>query len=285
MEPGPGFLTRLPRHYAAARRSYADELASAARDFASSFQLTRLWSTLAVNDIAGRYRGSVLGPFWITLSQIAFVAGIGLVYGDLMHVSVEKYIPWMATGVTLWTLISGMILDGCTAFIEGSSMLRQTSLPMPLFIWRIVCRNLLNFAHQIVVIIGVAVWFHYLLKINLPMFALGFLLLLLNLTWMTFAAAVICARYRDVQQMISSALQIIFFISPVIWIPNEMSGLKSSLLRVNPVFHMLDVTRNPLIGLPAHWDSVIYLAIMAAVGLLLTFCLYGAVRRRIVHYL
>jgi lipopolysaccharide transport system permease protein len=278
-------LTRLPRHYAAARRSYADELGAAARDFVTSFQLTRLWSTLAVNDIAGRYRGSILGPFWITLSQIAFVAGIGLVYGDLMHVSVEKYIPWMATGVTLWTLISGMIMEGSTAFIEGSSMLRQTSLPMPLFVWRTVCRTLLNFAHQLVVIIGVAVWFHYLLKINVPMFVLGFALMLLNITWITFAAAIICARYRDVQQMIASVLQITFFVSPVIWIPSELSGAKGSLMKLNPVFHMLDVTRNPLIGLPAHWDSMLYLVIMGAVGWVVTFGLYGAVRRRIVHYL
>jgi lipopolysaccharide transport system permease protein len=278
-------LTRLPRHYAAARRSYADELAAGVRDFVNSFQQTRLWTTLAVNDIAGRYRGSILGPFWITLAQGAFVMGIGLVYGDLMHVSVEKYVPWMATGVTMWTLISGMILEGADAFVSGAAIIRQTSIPLPLFIWRVVCRNLLNFAHQIIVVLAVAIWFHYIFKINLPMFLLGFLLVVINIAWISFASAIVCSRYRDVQQMVNSALQVIFFISPVIWIPREMSGLRGNLLRANPIFHMLDVTRNPLLGLPASWHSILFLVVMGAVGWTLTFGLYSAVRRRIVHYL
>jgi lipopolysaccharide transport system permease protein len=279
------FLTSLPRHYAAARRSYADELVSAGRDFANSFGQTRLWTALAVNDIAGRYRGSILGPLWITLAQAAFVAGIAIVYGDLMHVAVEKYVPWMATGVVMWTLISGMILESADAFTAGAVIIRQTSIPLPLFVWRVVARNLLNFAHQLVVILVVAVWFHYLLKIQLPQFLLGFFLVLLNITWMSFAAAVIAARFRDVQQIIVTALQLIFFISPVIWIPNEMSGMRGGLLRANPVYHMLEVTRTPLIGQHADWHSFLVLAIMGLVGWLLTFLLYGAVRRRIVHYL
>jgi lipopolysaccharide transport system permease protein len=278
-------LTGLPRHYAAARRSYADELVAAGRDFASSFGQTRLWTTLAVNDIAGRYRGSILGPLWITLAQAAFVAGVAIVYGDLMHVSVEKYVPWMATGVVMWTLISGMIMESSDAFIAGSVIIRQTSIPLPLFVWRVVCRSLLNFAHQIVVIFAVAVWFHYLLKIQLPMFVLGFLLVLVNITWISFMAAIVSARFRDVQQIVTTALQLIFFISPVIWIPNEMGGVRGNLLRANPVYHMLEVTRTPLIGHQADWHSVMFLVVMGVVGWLVTFLLYGAVRRRIVHYL
>ena len=83
-------MTRPYRHYAAARVSYARELAASFGDFAESFRRSRLWTTLAINDIAGRYRGSVLGPFWITLTTAAFVAGIGVVYAELMNVSVQK---------------------------------------------------------------------------------------------------------------------------------------------------------------------------------------------------
>jgi lipopolysaccharide transport system permease protein len=278
-------LTRLPRHYAAARRSYADEIAAAGRDFANSFAQARLWSTLAVNDIAGRYRGSILGPFWITLAQAAFVAGIGIVYGDLMHVSTEKYVPWMASGVVMWTLISSMIMESADAFVAGSAIIRQTSIPLPLFVWRVVARNLLNFAHQIPVVLAVALWFHYVLEIKLLYFLAGFVLVLLNVSWISFASAIVAARYRDVQQVINTGLQLVFFISPVIWIPNEMSGVRGNLLRMNPIFHMLEVTRTPLIGRVPDTHSYVVLAVMALVGWVVAFALYGAVRRRIVHYL
>jgi ABC-type polysaccharide/polyol phosphate export permease len=260
-------------------------LAAAGRDFASSFRQSRLWTALAVNDIAGRYRGSLLGPFWITLAQAAFVFGISLVYGDLMRVSIEKYVPWMATGVVMWTLISGMIIESSDAFIAGSVIIRQTSIPLPLFVWRVVCRALLNFAHQIIVIIAVSIWFHYIFHIHYLQFLIGFFLVLMNITWIAFMSAVICARFRDVQQIINTALQLIFFISPVIWIPNEMAGARGTLLRVNPIFHMLEATRTPLIGQVADWNSYVFLVVMGLVGWLVTFLLYGSVRRRIVHYL
>jgi ABC-type polysaccharide/polyol phosphate export permease len=278
-------LTRLPRHYAAARRSFLDELAAAGRDFANSFGQTRLWTTLAVNDIASRYRGSILGPMWITVAQAVFVAGISLVYGDLMHVSIEKYVPWMASGIIMWTLISGMIQESTEAFVAAATIIRQTSIPLPLFIWRVVFRGILNFAHQIVVVVAVAIWFHYLSRIQYLQFLLGLVVVLLNLTWVCFAAAIVSARFRDVQQMITAALQLIFFISPVIWIPGEMNGLRGNLLRMNPVYHMLEVTRTPLIGQHGDWNSFLILAVTGVIGWAATFLLYGSVRRRIVHYL
>jgi ABC-type polysaccharide/polyol phosphate export permease len=143
----------------------------------------------------------------------------------------------------------------------------------------------MNFGHQFVVIIAVAVWFHYLLKINLPMAVVGFALLLINISWMGFFAAIAAARFRDIQQVISTLLQLIFFISPVIWIPSELSGVRSVLLRSNPFYHLLEVTRDPLLGHPTPMYSLIYLVIMGLAGWLVTYLLYASVRRRIVHYL
>lgn len=275
----------LPIYYAAARRSFAGEIAAAGHDFAESFRNWSLWSTLALNDIAARYRGSILGPFWITISNFAFVLGIGLLYSQLMHTPTEVLIPWIATSVTIWNLISATTVESGDSFLQGSSIIRQSSLPLPIFVWRAVMRNLINFAHQIVVIFAVALWYKYLLKIDLPMAVLGLALVLFNLSWISFLAAVVAARYRDVQQVITTVLQLVFFLSPIIWIPRDLKGLRSTLLEVNPINHMLVVTRNPLLGQPSSLHSMIILLVLGAVGWAITYILYAAVRRRIVHYL
>jgi ABC-type polysaccharide/polyol phosphate export permease len=238
-----------------------------------------------VNDIAARYRGSILGPFWITISTIAFVVGIGIVYGDLMHVSTEKYVPWMATGVVVWNMISITINEGAEAFLQGSQIIRQTSIPLPLFVWRVVLRNILNFGHQVVVILGVAIWFHFVTKMNVPLALVGLVLVMVNMAWMSFVAAILSARYRDVQQVIVTVLQLVFFVSPVLWIPNDLRGVRSLLLTGNPVFHMLAVVRDPLLARPANWTNYLVLIVMAAAGWAATLSLYAVVRRRIVHYL
>lgn len=278
-------MTRLPRHYVAARGSFASELAAAGRDFAQSFQQWRLWTTLAFNDILSRYRGSLLGPFWITLSTGVFVVGIGLVYGRLMHVPTDKYVPWIATGVVIWNFISSTILESGDAYIHGAVIIRSGSLPLPIFVWRVICRSIVNLAHQLTVIVAVALWFHFLEKINLPMLIVGMSLVIVNVSWVSFFTAIAAARFRDIQQVNATLIQLVFFISPVIWIPNDMTGVRSVLLNLNPVYHLLNVTRNPILGMPVPLHSVAFLLVMAAGGWALAFMLYASVRRRIVHYL
>jgi lipopolysaccharide transport system permease protein len=278
-------LTTLTRHYVSARRSYSSEVAAAGGDFIESFRRYPLWLVLAVNDVAARYRGSLLGPIWITVSTAAFVVGIGLVYGQLMHVPTDQYVPWMATGIVIWNMITMMITEGGDAFVAGSSIIKQTSIPLPLFIWRVIARNILNFAHQIIVIFAVAIWFHYIQKINILMVLIGFLLVCLNLSWITFLVAMISARFRDFQQIIQSILQLLFFISPVIWIPRQMSGLHRGLLELNPAAQLLVVLRNPSLGLAVPSYSLIFLLVMGALGWIFSFGIYSAVRRRIVHFL
>lgn len=273
-----------PRHYATARGSYVGEVAAAGRDYVNSFRQTALWHAMAFNDILTRYRGSILGPFWITLTSAAFALGIGLVYSEIMRVPAERYLPWITTGVVVWNLFQVTVVEGSTALVSESVIIRQSATPLPLFIWRVIWRNIINFAHQFVVVIAVALYFGYFLKIDFPLAALGLTLFILNVSWVCFIGAVLSARYRDIQQVILTVMQILFFLSPVIWIPGENRSVNPLLLS-NPMYHMLEVTRNPLLGLPAPLMSFVFLALAAVVGWAVTFLFYAAVRRRIVHYL
>jgi len=276
-------LSELPRHYAAARSSFGDELKAAGHDVATSFRMSQLWFTLGNNDIVSRYRGSVLGPLWITLTTIAFIVGIGVLYAGIMKTPVDQYLPFIATGIVIWNFINQIILDGADAFLAASHVLRQTSIPLPLFIWRLTWRNILILAHQLPVLIIVAIWFHYLFKIDFPGALFGFLLIVINTTWFCFCAAIICARFRDLQQVLASSMQLLFFISPVIWTAKNDKGY-SDIMKINPILHMLNVTRNPMLGKHFDINSAFILLILALSGWTLTFVLFASVRRRIVHY-
>jgi len=269
---------------ASGRRGFAQEMAGAANDFVESFKSHQLWVALAMNDIVARYRGSMLGPFWITITTAVFVAGIGLVYSELMNVDPALYVPWMATGIVLWNLILGMVLEGADAMISAAGIIRQTATPLPMFIWRVVLRGIINFLHQVVVIFVVAAVFGYLFKINLPMAAFGLVLTVINVAWMAMIASIVSARFRDTQQVIGSVMQLIFFMSPVLWRPQDLTKAKA-ILAPNPFFHMLEVVRGPLLGLPVPMTSVFVLLGLAVLGWTAAFLLFALVRRRIVHYL
>jgi ABC-type polysaccharide/polyol phosphate export permease len=260
------------------------EVGNAVEDFVKSFRLAPLWVKFAWNDILQQYRGSLLGPIWIVLTNAAFVVGVGLVYAQVMRVDYDEYVPWIAAGVVVWNLFNYSIMQAGDAFVAYSVVIRQSSTPLLVFIWRLVLRNIFILGHQLLVIIGVALFFGFLLKIDVPMFVLGFVLSVLNIGWMSLVLAIAAARFRDLQQAVGSILQVTFFLSPVIWLPSQ-NRMATRILEINPVYHLLEVMRNPLLGLPVPIHSLVYMVIALVVGWIFAFFFYAGVRRRIVHYL
>ena len=65
-----------------------------------------------------RYRRSLIGPFWLTLSMGIMVGTVGLIYGQLFKVEASSYLPYLTVGLLVWGLISSCISDGCQTFIE-----------------------------------------------------------------------------------------------------------------------------------------------------------------------
>lgn len=267
-----------------ARGSYGSEVKGAIGDFARSFSGSRVWRVLAMNDILARYRGSLIGPFWITLTQGAFILGIGLLYSQLFKVSTRDYVPLLANGVILWAMFSNIVLEGCDVFIQSGTIIRQTSLPLPTFLWRVITRNLIIFAHQAVVLLIVAVIFGYLLKIQLWWAIPGLILSIMNVAWMALIVGIVCTRFRDMPQVIAAVLQMLFFLTPVLWDPKQAPRARA-LLSVNPFYHMLVVTRDPLLGRTPDFSSFAVLLVLAIVGWAAAFAFFAAVRRRVVHYL
>jgi ABC-type polysaccharide/polyol phosphate export permease len=107
---------------------------------------------------------------------------------------------------------------------------------------------------------------------------------LVNLTWIALASGIISARFRDVPQIVTAVVQVAVFITPVFWRPETIKSHRF-VLDGNPFYHMLEVTRRPLLGEPVSPHSYLMLAAMAVVGWVFAFVLFARTRRRVVHYL
>jgi ABC-type polysaccharide/polyol phosphate export permease len=163
-------------------------------------------------------------------------------------------------------------------------MLSQTSLPMFTFLWRTVLRNAINLGHNLVIIVGVLIYFGYWRTMNLPVAILGLVFLFLNAAWAGMLAAIASARFRDVPQIVISVMQFAIFMTPVFWQPARL-GKAHAFLQFNPFYHMLEAVRAPLLGAPVEPHTYLFLSVMALVGWAVTFTVFIRTRRRIVHYL
>lgn len=266
------------------RRGTLYEFRMAWRDLSASIGKLGLAWSLAWHDVRSRYRGSILGPFWITLSMGLMVLGIGFLYARLFAIPLAEFLPFVAIGIVTFGVITGVVTEGCDTFVAAAGMLSQTSLPMFTFVWRTLLRNLINFAHHLVIIAAVLVVYGYWRTADAPQALLGAALLVLNVSWMSLLAAIASSRFRDIPPVVTSAIQFAMFMTPVFWRPDRF-GQNHLVLTINPFFHMLDAVRAPLLGTPVAPLSYLVLVTMAVVGWAITFSLFAVTRRRIVHYL
>lgn len=252
-------------------------------DLADGARARYLWSRLGWQDIRKRYRRSVLGPFWLTLSMGAFVAALGTLYGVLFDAHIAEYMPFLALGVIVWTLISDIIRDGCNAFIASQSIIKQVGLPLSVHVYRLLWRNLLTLLHNAVVFVVVAlvfgVWPGWNGLLALP----GLALLCLTGLWVALLFGIVSARFRDVPPIMSSVLRICFFVTPIIWTP-DLIPTRPMVLDVNPFYHFIEVVRAPLLGQAPGLLSWIVVLGLTCAGWLVTFEFFRRHRRRIAYW-
>ncbi len=220
---------------------------NALHDIRSIVYKRHIWLHLGFNDIRMRYIGTMIGPWWITLSLCMLIGAFSLVYGRLLHQSLPEYIPFLTAGLLVWTFIATVLVDSCDMFMNAREYLNTLSLPYSLFLYRVMWRNLLIFAHNFVVYLIVIAYFHKWPGVTLLWFIPGALLVVLCLTFSALIIGMIATRYRDIPPIIAAMIQIIFFVSPITWLPNLM-GERSLILCVNPVNYFLDLTRSPMLG-------------------------------------
>lgn len=253
-------------------------------DLKDGFRQWWMWSTMAWQDIRQRYRGSVLGPFWLTLSMMITIVVLGLLYSNLFHMELNTYLPFLCLGMITWALISSIILDGCMALITAENIIKQIKVPFSVHVYRVIYRNLIVAAHNIVVYLMVMLYFGIGVGVNTLLVIPGLLLVIVNGAWSVLLIGMICARFRDVPQVVGSLIQVVFFISPIIWRP-ELLGDALWLARLNPFFALIDIVREPMLNQAPPLSSWTMAIGAAMFGWTATFMFFTRFRARIPYWI
>ena len=277
---------KMDRHSVtvSASQSFSKKIGDASHDLAESIAHWHIWASLAWQDTVARYRGSVIGPFWITLSMAALIGGMSLLYTQLLHIDARVYVPYLAAGIVLWGFISGVIQESTAAFNQGAAIIRQSSISMFIFVWRTIYRNVIVLGHNLIIVAIVLGVSNQWAKIMPLQLAAGAVVLVLNLAWISTIFAFIGARFKDVPQLVAALLQLAFFMTPIFWRPSGISQHRF-VLDFNPLYHMLELVRGPIMGEGISALTWSFSFGFLAAGWLVAFLFYAAQRRRIVHYL
>ena len=220
----------------------------------------RLALALARLDLRNRYRGSVLGPLWMSLSSLIMLIGLGLLYGALFKLKLSNYLPHLAVSLIVWQWMAGFINDSCATLTSAEGVIRQMRLPYTLHALRVAFRNTFVAAHSLALIPIVFLIFGQVPGPEALLAIPGLVLISINMLAGGLLLGMVCARFRDIPPIVANAVQLAFFVSPILWKP-ELLGDAMVWMAFNPFYALLETVRGPLLeggGPPLAWLAAIF---------------------------
>jgi ABC-type polysaccharide/polyol phosphate export permease len=263
----------------------AQHLQLARRDVSVGLTDWRVWLLLGMNDIRQRYRRSRLGQFWITLAMAIQIGTLGFLYSYLFHLPVAQYLPYLGTSFVIWGLLSSVILESCSVFIAAEGYLRQVPMPKSIYVHRMLVRNVVTFLHNLVIIPPLYLFFHVPVSATQLLALAGILVLLLNGMWVGLFLGTLCARFRDMPQIMVSLVQIAFYLTPVMYRRVQLPAKWQGLFALNPFQSFLDIVREPMLGSPPPLIAWEISGLITIVGFAVTAVFFSRFRARIVYWL
>ena len=258
------------------------------RDFLRSTQAYGFWLYSAWLEVLLNYRSTVLGPLWIVVGTGVFVFSVGTLYSRVVLAgSSNVYLAHLALGITLWFLLIQSVVKSCTVFLENRAVLLDGAITYTDLLLKLLTTNIIYYLHNFVVVVLVFIVLQLVPAFSALIVLLTVPLVLGNLLWICVIVALLGTRYADLDELLHSTLRLVFFVTPILWIPHQhvRGPYIEALLYLNPFYYFIEVIREPLLYGTIPWFEIGVLAIVLPIGWLAASYLYARTRDSVALWL
>jgi ABC-type polysaccharide/polyol phosphate export permease len=126
-------------------------------DIIAGMMASEIWGRLGWKETKRRYRRTIFGPFWSTLSLAIFVVALGLVWSNLWNQDPKTYLPFLTSGMLCWVLFSTICSESCAGIVGYESLLKQLRISYTLLACATVWRNVIVFFHNISIYVVICI--------------------------------------------------------------------------------------------------------------------------------
>ena len=226
--------------------------------FSDIWRLRHFWFALVCIDLRRRYRRSVIGVGWSLLHPIAMMTVLCVVFSQLLKQDIRTFAPFLLSGLTFWGFISAVITDGCQCFLQGESYIRQHPAPLAIYPLRSTLGAGFHFILGFGITLVFAWWVYGFGNLPVLLSLVPTFVLLFIFGWSVGVCMGLAnVMFQDSQHLIQIALQIAFYLTPIMYPAKLLMGrrLVSWFVLLNPLAAFLELIRKPLLEgeLPSEW--------------------------------
>ena len=230
--------------------------------------MRRAWWFTATARTKARFARTLLGSFWLGLSNLLSIAALALVYGAVFKVQdFNTYVVYLGIGLVVWNGISAAIGSAPNLFEHNHAQLHNTNLNPIFFVLEEWAFQLQTFVQSFLLVVVALSWFQHDLLLNIFFYAwLPLLNLFIFLFWAPTIVCLLGVRYRDIYQLVPIVLQLVFLLSPILYRKDNL-GAMAWTANFNPLYRVLSPVRHSLMAGEVQWTIGISLLLMNVFGL------------------
>jgi len=247
-----------------------------------------IWSYMGMSEIKKRYRRSLLGPFWLVLSNVVVVFSLSAIYSIILKKDFDWYVVYLGIGFVIWQFISSCLSESTEYFIKSSNLIKTYRISVYNYVFREIGKNFIFLIHNLPFWILIIIFYNVDLSLNIITIIFSYVLIFLNAIWVSSILALISTRYRDLSPIVSTLVQLSFFATPVLWDVGHIFEIRPDVAWIvyfNPFYHILEIFRAPIMNNEIPYLSFVVCLVFAVFGNIFSSLIFNKYSRRIVFWL
>ena len=199
-----------------------------------------IWSHLGFRDLRVRYAQTLFGPWLSTVALAAMLLGTSLAVGVLAGTPFREHLSVIAVSLALWMFASNAIIESAELYEVERGLLLNSRISSTVLVFRLLWRNLLVGFHNLPVVVVASGFSSGLAMFRALIFPFALVVTAVMIAGPVFLVARVCLRRRDVARVVPAVVQVLFFVTPILWVPST-SALGNALAAINPLAWPLEI--------------------------------------------
>ena len=245
----------------------------------------RVAHLLGIQQLRHRFARSRLGQTWLTLSTALTIAAMGGVWSLLWKQPLRELLPFVGVGIIMWSFITQVLTECTLIFITHGHFYRNQKMNFSVSVYSVIYNNTLVLAYNLIIVVVLIIAFGVPINWYQLQIVPAFVLTWITMAWSGYIIAMACVRYRDIIQLITSWLQVLFWVTPVMWKPDFIPAQYHFIIDYNPFAQFLNLLRNPFLGEPVSSHTWLSTSAITFGGGILALLLIGRYQRRIIFWI
>ena len=235
-------------------------------DLKEIWEFRELFWTFVVRDVKVRYKQTIIGGLWAILQPFLTMIVFSFFFGTILKISSNgvPYPIFSYSGLILWTYFTGAVTAASNSLIASSNLLTKVYFPRLIIPLSTTLLGLVDYTIAALLVSVLLIYF----KIT-PTSAIIFVPLITIITWFLasgigFWLSAVNVKYRDVRFAVPFFIQLLLFITPVIY-PTSVAPRFKNLMMLNPMTGLIEAHRAMILNLPINSTSIMVSIFLTAI--------------------